>query len=401
MEVFLSYNRKSAGWVARSLKSQLETRGADVFMDVDDISSGRFENVIVNEIGKRDHFIVLLSPETCVELASPDAWVTRELNRALDLRKNVIPILLDEARIENVSEQYDRRNELLGLNILALSFELFAQAVAALYDRFLSNPTIEEIEIRTAEENFEIAQQEQDRENWEKAEHHYTLAVSGNPRAEYFLGRGVAKHRQGRNDEALSDIDAAIAADPFADELMIAKFDILQNLDRMKEAIALPSQWKQQARQRAEVVGARILEEVSRGHDLLDVVRSIQDANLRYRQMPPFGQVGASITEIKPYVSDQLRSRLEKVWETWKSANDHLRDDWKSTSPPKRHDLGGLHRISRQFVPSRLRRTMTSHSGIRHDRRSMSPSIVAVWHPGISPYSARMGGRRRPIQPDS
>jgi hypothetical protein len=46
MRVFLSYSRQSGGWAARSIKERLERRGADVFLDVESINSGRFETVI-------------------------------------------------------------------------------------------------------------------------------------------------------------------------------------------------------------------------------------------------------------------------------------------------------------------------------------------------------------------
>jgi hypothetical protein len=143
MQVFLSYNRQSAGWAARSIKERLERQGADVFLDVENINSGRFETVILNEIGRRDHFIVLLTPEACERLESQDNWVRRELARALELRKNVIPVLLDGAKLENVAHQFLLREQLLGLNALTLPFELFQEAIGTLYERFLTQPTIE------------------------------------------------------------------------------------------------------------------------------------------------------------------------------------------------------------------------------------------------------------------
>jgi hypothetical protein len=46
------------------VRQALERREIDVFMDVEDIDSGRFENVILNQIELCEHFIVLLTPDT-------------------------------------------------------------------------------------------------------------------------------------------------------------------------------------------------------------------------------------------------------------------------------------------------------------------------------------------------
>ncbi len=67
--VFLSYHRESSGWAALMIKRELELRGADVFVDIERINSGRFETVILNEIGRREHFVALLtsSRSTCLD----------------------------------------------------------------------------------------------------------------------------------------------------------------------------------------------------------------------------------------------------------------------------------------------------------------------------------------------
>ena len=89
--VFLSYRRGYSGWAARSVYQALKSRGVDVFMDVEAIDAGRFETVVLNEIASRDHFLVLLDSRTCQDLALEGDWVRRELERALELEKNVVP----------------------------------------------------------------------------------------------------------------------------------------------------------------------------------------------------------------------------------------------------------------------------------------------------------------------
>lgn len=92
-----------------------------MFLDVEAIDSGQFENVILNQIGQCEHFVVLLTTGTARDLGRAGDWVTKELERALELERNVIPILVDDASIEDVSEAFSRRGELLTLNFLHLT----------------------------------------------------------------------------------------------------------------------------------------------------------------------------------------------------------------------------------------------------------------------------------------
>ena len=332
MRVFISYSRKSGGWAARSIKERLDRRGADVFLDVENINAGRFETVILNEIGRREHFVVLLTPETCGQLGSPTDWVRRELERALELKKNVVPILLDDTRLEHVSPNFPLRDQLLSLNACPMPFALFAEATETLYERYLSNPTIEELEIRTAEEYFKKGLDAQGREDWVEAERWYEHAVDLRRRPEYLLGLSAAKHNQDRNEEALNDLDAAIAADPFASEIMVVKFNLLQYMDRMKEAIDLyGGGWRRQAEQRATNFAKRVLQRLSVGGSLVDAIRNIPELTFLYGHMPTLGQVGSSMEALLEHLDGELEHDLRHAWDTWRSANeDGLREEWQS-----------------------------------------------------------------------
>lgn len=239
MRVFLSYRRDYARWVARAMCQALERRGVEVFLDVEAIDSGQLENVILNQIGQCEHFVVLLTTGTARDLGRAGDWVTKELERGLELERNVIPILVDDASIEDVSEAFSRRGELLALNFLRLPHDLFDQAVAVLVERFLTQPSLQELRIRTAREHYEAGTRALRQTNWAVAEAEFEEALMLRTRPEYFFGRGRAKQWSGRNQEALNDYEAAISLDPFAYELMSAKFDVLQQLDRLDEAVKL------------------------------------------------------------------------------------------------------------------------------------------------------------------
>lgn len=324
MQVFLSYQRRTGGWLAHLLKEKLEQRGCDVFLDVEDINSGRFETVILNEIGKRDHFLVLLTPGVCDRLGAKDDWVTRELDRALELGKNVVPLLADGGALSSISPQFAQRSALLALNALPLSHYHIDAELAVLYERFLSNPTIQELEVLTAEEHFGRGEAAQQAEDWPKAETEYAAAVRLRRRPEYLLGLSVAKFRQNRIDEALVDLDAAMAGDPFAPEIRDAKFDLLQRVDRMREALDLMRDWPLQAERRSNQIANRVLAKTGTGLDLCACLDEVQELHFLYGRGPVFWRTGAAVETLLEHASGPAAANLRSEWDTWRAKNSDL-----------------------------------------------------------------------------
>src|SRR5262245_56934339 len=94
--VFLSYRRNVSAFIARAVFQDLRQHGYDVFMDVESIDSGQFETIILNQIAARGHFLVILTPGTLDRCHEPDDWLRREIEHAIALGRNVIPILVNE-----------------------------------------------------------------------------------------------------------------------------------------------------------------------------------------------------------------------------------------------------------------------------------------------------------------
>ena len=66
-----------------------------MFFDYETIDSGTFEQVILTEIGRRAHFILLLAPGSLDACAKPGDWIMREFEEALRLNRNIVPVLDD------------------------------------------------------------------------------------------------------------------------------------------------------------------------------------------------------------------------------------------------------------------------------------------------------------------
>lgn len=87
---FISYRRR-VGWsIARTIHDRLTAGGADVFLDVDDINEGRFEEIIKKAIERREFFILVLAPGTI-----DSEWVLKEAVYALQHNRKIIPVLVE------------------------------------------------------------------------------------------------------------------------------------------------------------------------------------------------------------------------------------------------------------------------------------------------------------------
>jgi V8-like Glu-specific endopeptidase len=92
--VFISYRRADESW-ARAVFGDLYHHGYDVFIDYDGIASGSFETVILENIRARAHFLVLLTPTALERCGDPNDWMRREIEAALDSRRNIVPLMLE------------------------------------------------------------------------------------------------------------------------------------------------------------------------------------------------------------------------------------------------------------------------------------------------------------------
>ena len=93
--VFISYRRGSSSLWALAISQHLTHRGYDVFFDYQTLASGDFEGVIIENIRTRAHFVVLLTPSALERVGEPGDWLRREIEAALEHRRNVVPLMLE------------------------------------------------------------------------------------------------------------------------------------------------------------------------------------------------------------------------------------------------------------------------------------------------------------------
>src|SRR5262245_35586189 len=93
--VFISYRRSGASGWALAISQNLTHHGYDVFFDYLGIASGDFEQVILENIKARAHFLVLLTPSALERVDQSGDWLRREIETALGSDRNIVPLMLE------------------------------------------------------------------------------------------------------------------------------------------------------------------------------------------------------------------------------------------------------------------------------------------------------------------
>lgn len=80
LDVFVSYRRSNGSQLASLLKVHLQLRGFSVFIDVERLEAGKFDNNLLQSIKQAKHFLLVLTPralERCLEDHDGKDWVHR------------------------------------------------------------------------------------------------------------------------------------------------------------------------------------------------------------------------------------------------------------------------------------------------------------------------------------
>ena len=142
--VFISYRRADSGGWAGRLFDHLSLRfGKDlVFQDLDDIEPGEnFLKVILEAIDACDVFLAIIGPLWLVNaqgekrLDNPDDVLLMEIQEALKLERNIIPVLVGDADIPSAGDLPESISTIAHLNAVELSGNRWTYDVSLLVDR--------------------------------------------------------------------------------------------------------------------------------------------------------------------------------------------------------------------------------------------------------------------------
>ncbi len=152
--VFISYRRAMSRYVARSIYQDLKAHGWDVFLDVNTIDNGDFDRIILNQIEARAHFILLISRGSLERCANAGDWVLREIQEAVRLERNIVPIVEEGADFmrEMGYLPADLNATVSKKNAIRLLDDYFEAGMDKLRTRFLKTPEyVRVVEVPAAE----------------------------------------------------------------------------------------------------------------------------------------------------------------------------------------------------------------------------------------------------------
>lgn len=101
--VFISY--RHTNWAhARAIREYLKAKGYDVFIDVEDIRTGKWLDSLLNEVPTRGHFILILTNSAIERLQESNSILRQEYNKAIETNRNIIPVTFEKSDISEFSE---------------------------------------------------------------------------------------------------------------------------------------------------------------------------------------------------------------------------------------------------------------------------------------------------------
>ena len=92
-DIFISYRRESFNQ-ANLISTRLKALGYRVFIDVEALNSGKFNEQLLKVIKNCKDFLVVLPPGALDRCVNNDDWVRREVMCAMENKKNIVPIML-------------------------------------------------------------------------------------------------------------------------------------------------------------------------------------------------------------------------------------------------------------------------------------------------------------------
>lgn len=140
--VFISYRRSVSRDRAVLIFNHLRQQGYDVFLDVKTIDSGAFDSVILNQIGARTHFVVLIADGALQRCQNEGDWLRREIEEALRLGRNIIPVIDEGVNFDQEMGYLPSawRDQFKRINSLPWVHYYFDSALRDLVERFLKPP---------------------------------------------------------------------------------------------------------------------------------------------------------------------------------------------------------------------------------------------------------------------
>lgn len=103
-DVFISYRREVGIYQADALESKLKLKGWKTFLDRTEIKGGNWKKKLEENIRESCNFIVIISKGCFPQIKEGKDYFLYEINQALKLEKNVIPVYYDDMNYDSIKK---------------------------------------------------------------------------------------------------------------------------------------------------------------------------------------------------------------------------------------------------------------------------------------------------------
>ncbi len=231
--VFISYRRANK-YIALAIYQDLRDHNFDVFFDYESINSGDYEQIIIENIHSRAHFIIILTPSALDRCNEPGDWVRREIEAAIDAKRNIVPIMMEGFNFSNlnIDKYLTGKLELLkkyqALEI-PTNLAYFKYAMQELGNRYL-NVSLDTVLHPLSKDVAEVVQKQQSAANQAKEVQQKQLT------AQQWYEKGKSLSKDKNLEEAVYALTKATELDEDLADAWEDKAQLLIQLGRKKEA---------------------------------------------------------------------------------------------------------------------------------------------------------------------
>jgi tetratricopeptide (TPR) repeat protein len=261
--VFISYRRTNLPWALNVFQNLTQHR-FDAFLDYQGIASGDFESIIVENIKARAHFLVLLTPSALEGCDEPGDWLCREIEIALNAKRNIIPLLLEGFDFDTpaiAGKLTGKLQDLRRYNALSIPPEYFLEGMERLREKYLNIPLNAVLHPPSARAELFAREQkaaagtaqavktsELTAQHWfergvaakkpDKKLHFFNEAIRLKPDfSRALFNRGILRTERGDLDGAFRDLSEAINLDPSLAKAFFTRGNIKQQMGDLDGAI--------------------------------------------------------------------------------------------------------------------------------------------------------------------
>ena len=130
--VFISYRRDGGAETARLLRYELKDRNIRVFLDVEDLPAGQFDNYLLNAVAESNSLLLIVSKDAFVGCQSEDDWLRKEIRQALSCNNNIVPLVKEDAIPPKVDDLPVDIKDIAGLNCVRYSHDYYSGTIQKL-----------------------------------------------------------------------------------------------------------------------------------------------------------------------------------------------------------------------------------------------------------------------------